>query len=362
MTKILKKIITSIKELKSTPKYNIIEVYQDDDGDHFVKVKHFGKHLIESMDPIKILSDDQLTDSFSQRDVRTLTFLGYLSQNNPKYQILAQRISKDKKIVFAIKKKGSNTVSMKSADEVYNDKDIISNLNHKDAHDVGYVKGLQKEQELQNASNLKNIVNEEKTMPVHKSHMMDILYGEPLSSAVYDRCESLSSDFNTLVQSFVYDVFWAREGLTLQQKSLATIISLVVLSKAEQLNIHLKGFINKGNQPKFIITMLNYMTTSNYIHPETNKLAISQLNTVARELGVHVDKNLVPLSSHEQAFIDFASHIALGNNTKTKVCISNILQEKLFSPSELENIMIHQMVYCGFPCAMNGLAVMKELL
>ncbi len=82
-----------------------------------------------------------------------------------------------------------------------------------------------------------------------KSKMMAALYGEAASDVVYDRCQALSPNFNKLIQELVYDVFWARPGLTLKEKSLITIISLIVHNKEEQLRIHLSGFFNLSGTP-----------------------------------------------------------------------------------------------------------------
>lgn len=45
-------------------------------------------------------------------------YLGYLGINSPKYKILAQRISEDNNIIFAIKKKGDKNIYTKTANEI----------------------------------------------------------------------------------------------------------------------------------------------------------------------------------------------------------------------------------------------------
>ena len=88
-----------------------------------------------------------MTDSFSQRDIRALTYLGYLGVNTPKYTILAHRLAeKDSKCVFAIKERGKQKTIIKTAEQISSDERIIGNLNQKDAHMVGYISANEERQ------------------------------------------------------------------------------------------------------------------------------------------------------------------------------------------------------------------------
>ena len=51
----------------------------------------------------------------------------------------------------------------------------------------------------------------------------------------------------------------------------------------------------------------------------------------------------------------------LGERTRTEICIRNILKEKLLDKAKIENIMLHQIVYCGFPRAMNSFAILYDI-
>jgi len=98
-----------------------------------------GKSTTFKMQPEKILADDTMTNQFSPCDVRTLTYLGYLGINSPKYKILAKKLSEDNdKMIFAVHEKGSNKVETKTADQITADTEILKSLDQQDAHMVGY--------------------------------------------------------------------------------------------------------------------------------------------------------------------------------------------------------------------------------
>lgn len=189
--------------------------------------------------------------------------------------------------------------------------------------------------------------------------MMDKLYGEETATAVYDRCQELGENFNTLVQEYVYDIFWARPGLSLKEKSLVTIISLITLNKVEQLRIHVKGFLHQGGTGEDIRNIINHMEHSGYIASSHNVL--NHLNAVIPSHQEQTYSNKKSLSAKDIALIDLSSHIALGNNQKTEACIRKLLKQQLLSKDNIENTMLHQIIYCGFPCAMNGHAVLKNI-
>lgn len=136
------KFSNAIKPLENQyplAKYRILTIDKDEEGDYTVLVQLVGKPHAFKMKPEAILADDKLTDSFSPRDIRTLTYLGYLGVSSPKYKILAQRLSeKDKKLVFAIQEKGSKKPIIKSADEITADPDFLKSLDQKDAHMIGF--------------------------------------------------------------------------------------------------------------------------------------------------------------------------------------------------------------------------------
>jgi hypothetical protein len=119
--------------------YRVLSIDRDEDDSYTVEIQLINKNHTFRMRPEEILADDRMTDGFSQRDIRTLTYLGYLGINSPKYKILAQRLSGvDNKVVFAVKRRGSNKTMIKTANEIAMDEDFITGLPQKDAHLVGY--------------------------------------------------------------------------------------------------------------------------------------------------------------------------------------------------------------------------------
>jgi len=124
------------------PAYRVANIEKDKHGDYEIVVQVVGKSTIFIMKPEEILADDKMTDLFSPRDVRTLTYLGYLDVNSPKYRILAKRLSeKDNRMVFALQKKGDKISKVKTASEISQDKEILKHIDQHDAHMIGYTAG-----------------------------------------------------------------------------------------------------------------------------------------------------------------------------------------------------------------------------
>lgn len=131
-----------IKESTNVPLYKVVNIDQDDEGLYYAIVQKSNSPQIFTFKPEEILENDDLTDSFSPRDVRTLTYLGYLGMNGPRYKILAKRLSdKEHDLIYAIKERGKSGVLIKTAREITSDKDFIKKLDQEDAHDIGFTSG-----------------------------------------------------------------------------------------------------------------------------------------------------------------------------------------------------------------------------
>lgn len=200
-----------------------------------------------------------------------------------------------------------------------------------------------------------------------KSVMMDLLYGQELAATVYDRCQELNPHFNKLVQGYVYDTFWARPGLDIKEKSLVTVISLLTLKKAEQLQIHLKGFCHLDQKPDRMLQILEYMATAGYATAADVAIAAKSISMdftppCSPPKALLTKPPLTSLLPRHKKIIDLSVCVAVGDLDKLAKCIHQLLDEKALSKGDIENIMIHQIVYCGFPCAMNGFAVLKKTL
>lgn len=130
------------------PTYRLVEINQDEEGYYQVTIQLIGKNIIYKTKPEEILGNDSLVDQFSPRDVRALTYLGYLGINAPKYKILAQKLSTNQdNLIFTLKKKGSDSILTKTALEILKETDILNNISSSDANMVGYTAAVENMQE-----------------------------------------------------------------------------------------------------------------------------------------------------------------------------------------------------------------------
>jgi hypothetical protein len=150
----VKKFIADIKQEKNKntyiPTYRVVEILENDEGEYTVHIQLIGKGLTFYAKPEEILADDKLVDQFSPRDIRTLTYLGYLGINAPKYKILARRLVDNNQVAFAIKKRGEKDVVIKTAKEILNEQDVISSMHPNDAKTIGYTLASENFQEEKN--------------------------------------------------------------------------------------------------------------------------------------------------------------------------------------------------------------------
>lgn len=199
-----------------------------------------------------------------------------------------------------------------------------------------------------------------------QSKMMAALYGPLIAPIVYDRCQELGQNFNERVQAYIYDQIWAREGLALKEKSLTTLVALIAINKAEQLKIHFWGFFYQGGTPDDVESMLSLMKRKHYISSiepamATLELAMKEYHEKTK-IVLKAGASFSMEGAREEVIIDFASHIALGDNVKTEICVRAILEKKLLTSTDLESIMFHEAVYCGFPVEMNGRVALLKVL
>lgn len=119
--------------------YRVVSINLDECNNYVATIQVIGKGQVFTMKPEEILANDDLTNLFSQMDIRMLTYLGYLGINSPKYKILAQRLyQNDEKILFAIAERGKRDHLVKTAEEISLDEKMLNQLDQKDAHLVGY--------------------------------------------------------------------------------------------------------------------------------------------------------------------------------------------------------------------------------
>lgn len=161
---ILKATVQFMKNLNKNkvdgPKYRVVEIFKDDDDTYSALLQIINKNATFYAKPEEILADNNFVDCLSPRDVRTLTYLGYLSLNQPQYKILAQRLS-EKSEVFVMKKRGEKKPIIKTATEISKEMEMISKMNSQDAKTIGYaIANSEIKQEKLEKNEIKKINNQ----------------------------------------------------------------------------------------------------------------------------------------------------------------------------------------------------------
>jgi len=145
LSRVFRKWREALKTKNSyTPTYRIVNIEQNAEGEYHVAIQLIGKARIFKMAPEKLLADDSLVKCFSPIDIRTLTYLGYLGINSPKYKILAKRLSEEnEQMVFILQRKGEKKYKAVTADEISKNQEIIEGLSQKESHMIGLTTGIE---------------------------------------------------------------------------------------------------------------------------------------------------------------------------------------------------------------------------
>lgn len=125
------------------PAYKVTAIEQDEHSNYVVTIQITRNGLCFTSTPEKILSSDRLTDKFSQRDIRTLTYLGYLEINSPKYKIMAKKLAENDKLLLVLYEKKKNKLETRSASDIAKDEDAIKQFDSSDAHFIGYIQAME---------------------------------------------------------------------------------------------------------------------------------------------------------------------------------------------------------------------------
>jgi len=81
-----------------------------------------------------------------------------------------------------------------------------------------------------------------------RSPSFQSLYGPGYADELEGFLRDLDPELNSLVQTFAYNGLWAREGLSLREKSVVTLSALVANGRTEQISLHMRGFLHScGN-------------------------------------------------------------------------------------------------------------------
>lgn len=209
-----------------------------------------------------------------------------------------------------------------------------------------------------------------------RSPMMDKLYGELVSQQVYERLQSLDPELNELIQRVAYDIFWFRPGLSLRDKALITVVSLITLSREEQTKIHINGFLNAGGAPSELFHVL--LQIAGLLSADSALQGLAALRQVLNQNSVSWSEDSTAeaaitamaaspnsnwrhegLSLRDTNLIAVAVAVTVGNISASKTAIKKYLKYG-GSFEDLRSTILHLIVYCGFPVAMNGFAALHE--
>ena len=203
---------------------------------------------------------------------------------------------------------------------------------------------------------------------------MDDLYGLELSSQLFKGLEALDVGLNQDIQLIAYDHHWALPGLSIRNKSLVTIVSLMITDFSEQLKGHLYVFIhvNKMELNNTIMMLLKLLLklTEQYEYTEKNIELVMQ---ILKEKGLHSDliatyrsqflqkKIDYVLSQNDIDIIEISASVASRNLNNIDQNILNYLNNHRGDDRQIRDILRHQSVYCGYPTAVNGFARLAKV-
>lgn len=209
-------------------------------------------------------------------------------------------------------------------------------------------------------SNLKNI----KLSPA-----LITLYGEEEAVKVAARCYEVDAFFGQWVNEQIYGVLWELPPLNFYEKSLITVIALIVLGREEQLQIHLKGLLNLGKDTAFIFQLINFLLENEYIINADN--AINSLTYITKqnhpvpvalsELNSSTSSSENKFSSRELSFIKLSVLIAKTDKEELNNIIETYLSSKMLSEEEIRGVCRHLMTYCGCPPVMQTLGILTNI-
>lgn len=69
-----------------------------------------------------------------------------------------------------------------------------------------------------------------------------------------------------------------------------------------------------------------------------------------------------PILNRDIFIANIASSAAIGHQDKIESSIMKFLQNNSSNINDVRNILIHQIIYCGFPVAVNSFAALKSVI
>lgn len=198
------------------------------------------------------------------------------------------------------------------------------------------------------------------------SNMTYQLYGEERAGLIAERLVNISPEFNYFAQTVAYDIFWTLPGLSLLDKSLVTVASLIAMHKEEQTRIHMYGFLHAGGNPSTLISAA-YLVDNLYPSEQMESM-LKIITDVLHEHKIddaHIEElfnatSVQNLSTWEQCIISLAAAVAACDKPQIKYRIQQSIDAGLLDV--IKHVFTHQIVYCGFPTAMDAFTILQQTL
>lgn len=194
-----------------------------------------------------------------------------------------------------------------------------------------------------------------------KQELMSYLYGHDTLSKIKERLAYLDDSLNEIVEKIAYEYFWCRDGISLQEKSLVTLATLVSTKKIEQIHLQAHCFLNTGWSSKAFSQLLDglkpFLTTE---YKNEVEHIFSFVSEGKLDFGKTEDTSMKLIGEDDLLLAKLAASIA----TQEHLFINKYLMESLNKGLEekIRNTFIHLIVYCGFPAVVNGFSVLMECI
>ncbi|HVY52975.1 MAG TPA: hypothetical protein VHA13_00460 [Gammaproteobacteria bacterium] len=123
--------------------YHLLEIKYHDEQ-YQLCFQEIGKTAILERAPNEIVANDRLLEGFSKQEIRQILYLAYEQEKQPKYKIAVQEFcEKINRILFKLKRRGSDEVIINTADLITLDKRLINDLSQEDACCIGFAAGYE---------------------------------------------------------------------------------------------------------------------------------------------------------------------------------------------------------------------------
>jgi alkylhydroperoxidase/carboxymuconolactone decarboxylase family protein YurZ len=189
------------------------------------------------------------------------------------------------------------------------------------------------------------------------------LYGEEEAARVHARCYQVDPFFGHWVSEQIYGVLWELPPLSFYEKSLITVVALIVLEREEQLQIHFKGLLYLGKDIDFILQIIAFLLKNKFMTSADSAVKMLESATSQQHLLLKLDGQRTPeLSPGEEALINLSALVVKAKQEDTTILIKDLLTQNKLSEEEVRAVMRHLMTYCGCPPVMSGLGILQEIL